>query len=1168
MSIYSLIVGINDYAGNVPDLGGCHNDATRVANVLQTRFSIPTSNIQTLLSEAATKDNIINGFLNHLSQAKSGDTAIFYYSGHGSQEKTPAEFWNIESDRQNETLVCHDSRVGAGDLADKELRFLISEVAKNGAKVVILLDCCHSGNGTRNTLNTDDNLPTVSVRMAKQPSSRRLIEDYVFYKTAKQEGWLDNLEQMPEGKHIMLSGCQDSELSKELNIRGKRHGAFTHYLCQTLENTQVSLSYQNLLRKVKLQVRNLVDKQNPSLMSVQGANTNEIFLGDEIQPLRLAVFTKDNQWWLDAGLIHAMNKGDEIAIYMETEKQEDNPEPVAITTLAEVQTEKSLIQFKDNAVQQALNINTSYYAKILQQASPKLMIAFTGEDAGSIPAFTEMAILDNGKPSSLLEETAPVDCNYQIIAKNNRYIITHADDQRPLFSSVKGYGAEGARKVLRQAEHLARWHNKLSLENTRSRIPDDIVQLVVKKDGEEIISDEVKLSYQKHHGEWQAPEFSLELRYDDEAEYKKPLFCSLLIFNTFDASVDVAMDNGIWLRPETSFENDAGSVNKVHAATSYQVFDGEAVTATVDDDRFKQGITQTQDIFKLIVSETPFNANLLIQDALEQYKPENDDVLASKGSELQSVLDESFKYAHTRKIVRKSKSLPDWTSSYLTINTVRPKNATAISSKSAISLGVGIEIEAHDINALVSLESSGQASRSAESTSINKVSPSCFTASKHTAAFTFSTGRSVDSGLDTLLIQAQSDSELQEKLKPESPLVIKVDKALRESEQILPYVSDGEFFYPVGFAEKADDHTRIIIQGLPEVEANTQNDTQGKGLGKTLKVFFQKITYDKLRLKTNDSTRLAIASLNENGEITEQEEIKESTESINQANRILLLVHGIAGETQAMGGCISSIGKDQNSLKDAYDLVLTFDYESLNSSVQDTATILEKKLKAIGLGKEHGKQLDVIAYDLGGLVMRWMVEKQDCDDGRFNNLVLVAVPNKGTPWAALKEQGFTLFKSWAYGSLTLMLNNLTVIPVGGLAVAGMVKLLEAADNTIDQMHPESELLKSLSTSTRPNTSYFVIAGNTQNLMIDMDDSQQNKFSKVFDYLMERSKLAAFDVLTAKLFKQENDFAFDYESMSGLPASFGGESLVAYVECDHFSYFTDENSVKQIRNALL
>ena len=106
--------------------------------------------IKLLINEQAIRENGIAGFRKHLQQASESDVALFYFSGHGSQEYAHEVFWNVEPDRLNETLVCYDSRaLGGWDLADKELNFLIKEVSNNNAHVVVILDCAHSGSGTR-----------------------------------------------------------------------------------------------------------------------------------------------------------------------------------------------------------------------------------------------------------------------------------------------------------------------------------------------------------------------------------------------------------------------------------------------------------------------------------------------------------------------------------------------------------------------------------------------------------------------------------------------------------------------------------------------------------------------------------------------------------------------------------------------------------------------------------------------------------------------------------------------------------------------------------------------------------------------------------------------------------------------------------------------------------
>ena len=153
-TLYALFAGIDAYQAPVRPLRGCVNDVTRLQALLRERTQGEHARLRyeplLLANEAATRPAIIDAFRTHLGQAGKDDVALFCYSGHGSQEPAPPEFWDFEPDKLNETLVCYDSRQPGGwDLADKELAQLISEVAANGPHFAVVLDCCHAGSGTR-----------------------------------------------------------------------------------------------------------------------------------------------------------------------------------------------------------------------------------------------------------------------------------------------------------------------------------------------------------------------------------------------------------------------------------------------------------------------------------------------------------------------------------------------------------------------------------------------------------------------------------------------------------------------------------------------------------------------------------------------------------------------------------------------------------------------------------------------------------------------------------------------------------------------------------------------------------------------------------------------------------------------------------------------------------
>ena len=139
-TIYALLVGIDDYPRPVRKLRGCVNDIKETEAYLKARVEPGEGRtldealkVRALANGEATRDEVIKAFREHLGQASEGDVALFCYSGHGSQELAPEQFWHIEPDHLNETLVLYDSRTAnARDLADKELAKLIGEVAGAG----------------------------------------------------------------------------------------------------------------------------------------------------------------------------------------------------------------------------------------------------------------------------------------------------------------------------------------------------------------------------------------------------------------------------------------------------------------------------------------------------------------------------------------------------------------------------------------------------------------------------------------------------------------------------------------------------------------------------------------------------------------------------------------------------------------------------------------------------------------------------------------------------------------------------------------------------------------------------------------------------------------------------------------------------------------------------
>ena len=229
-NIYALLVAINDYPNPRHRLDGCINDAKAVQEFLEHRCQgiDPNTEIQTklhlkiLFDQEATKANIVDTFRSHLAQAQEDDIAFFYYCGHGAQEVCPPQFRYLEPNGKNQSIVCYDSRdpnnPNGYDLADKELAYLISEVAKNNPHFVVAMDCCHSGRGTR----SHDNQHTKS-RQINTRADIRPLNTFVGYENISP----DTKEvKVPRGNHILLSASRNTQTAKETRCDGTQHGVF------------------------------------------------------------------------------------------------------------------------------------------------------------------------------------------------------------------------------------------------------------------------------------------------------------------------------------------------------------------------------------------------------------------------------------------------------------------------------------------------------------------------------------------------------------------------------------------------------------------------------------------------------------------------------------------------------------------------------------------------------------------------------------------------------------------------------------------------------------------------------------------------------------------------------------------------------------------------------
>ncbi len=240
---YSLHIGLNavnpkHYGGWSGPLNACEADANDMADLVKNMKSF--TSIKKLLTKTATRKNVMRVLGDYAKLARKGDFIFLTYSGHGGQLPDKN---NDEGDGQDETWCLYD-----GELIDDELYGLFEKL-KDGVRVFVLSDSCHSGSVTRELYYR----PT----RAEETVSKRFMPPDVALKTYRaNKDFYDKLLKNPTDKEnvrasipasvILISGCQDNQESSD----GGFNGLFTAKLLRVWNESKFMGGYKLFHKKI------------------------------------------------------------------------------------------------------------------------------------------------------------------------------------------------------------------------------------------------------------------------------------------------------------------------------------------------------------------------------------------------------------------------------------------------------------------------------------------------------------------------------------------------------------------------------------------------------------------------------------------------------------------------------------------------------------------------------------------------------------------------------------------------------------------------------------------------------------------------------------------------------------------------------------------------------
>lgn len=310
---YGVIIAIGKYPASSGWTNlSSSNDESIVKETLSA-LGFNTDNIFLIRDREATKEGILAYFRALQTKLKEGDIVYIHYSGHGQQVMDDNK---DELDKLDEAIVPYDSpqkfqkgiyegeKLIRDDLIGELTDRLRLKCGKSG-QVILVLDSCHSGTGTRgpgkargtNIIMAPENFITPNSVAEKSMEISTQIKN--------------NLSPM-----ACFFGSSARELNYEtLDHQNKPVGSLTFAIATILGKMRTIYTFEEFFDRVKLKMKILAPRQNPQW---EGPHNEKLF-GNSITPIKdyykIIEIKSDNTIRADMGILTDVFKGSKVEIF-------------------------------------------------------------------------------------------------------------------------------------------------------------------------------------------------------------------------------------------------------------------------------------------------------------------------------------------------------------------------------------------------------------------------------------------------------------------------------------------------------------------------------------------------------------------------------------------------------------------------------------------------------------------------------------------------------------------------------------------------------------------------------------------------------------------------------------------------------------------------------------
>ncbi len=419
----ALIVAVGEYpaASKIKPIASV-NDVKYIKAVLS-RNGFEEKNIDTLINHRATKAGILNALTLLSKKVKQNDIVVIHFSCHGQQirDQKTIELGKDEDDGYDEAFLPYDAMAkysptgykGQNHLRDDDLYSILLDIRKKlGAvgSLLVLLDACHSGTGTR-----DENFAVTRGEPIPFPDPENPLDSVINLSAAEaKQGFFETIADSLSNM-VVLSASSPHQVNKQVIINNEELGSLSYSFYKALNEMTAGNTYELLFEKIRATMQAFIPEQIPMM---EGNGQQIIFSGkykakeDKIYirvGYKEGVGNEDSVFTVEKGLMDNIANGTRCKIY-----KSESKEIYANAIIKRVENFKSY-----GVAEKNLNKNELYEVKIDEEnygdLEAALKLSFIEPDAAA--KTLEKQVKEFIKPYRFLKIAEKAD--FQLEVKNS-----------------------------------------------------------------------------------------------------------------------------------------------------------------------------------------------------------------------------------------------------------------------------------------------------------------------------------------------------------------------------------------------------------------------------------------------------------------------------------------------------------------------------------------------------------------------------------------------------------------------------------------------------------------------------------------------------------------------------------------------------------------------------